>query len=179
MKTNERVYRNKKWERPFSSSNALHITLRTKIGGLRSKPILQWLKTFIPAKGAYFGIRIYHWAILNGHLHLLLQARDKTALSGFLRVISGVIARRILGAEKGNPKGTKLWESRPYSRVLTWGREFKNVLAYIERNALEGAQQITYVARELQLLAPLKRRIAENLVLSDFERLSRQGELQL
>ncbi len=36
---------------------------------------------------------------------------------------------------------------RPYSRVITWGREFKNVLNYIERNVLEAAKKVSYTLR--------------------------------
>ncbi len=157
----------------------MHITLRTTRGGLRSKEILRWLKTFRPAKAAYFGIRLHHYAILNGHLHFLLQAGHREALSGFLRVISGVIARRVLGAEKGRPKGARMWEGRPYSRVLTWGREFKNVLAYIQRNALEGAKRISYVARDRNMVPELQRLVTETLLLNDFDKLSRQQVLQI
>lgn len=157
----------------------MHITMRANKSVLRTRMILAWLRTFLPAKARYFGVRIFHYAILGNHLHLLIQVKQRTALTGFLRVISGVIARKAMGAEKGAAKGGHFWEGRPYSRVITWGREFRNVLAYVERNALEGAKKISYVARDRALTLGLKRVIREHLELGNFENLSTQMELSL
>lgn len=125
--------------------------------------MLSWLSAFIPAKSKHFGIRLYHFAIVNIHLHLLIRAYDRETLSSFLRVITGVVARKALGAEKGKRKGLKMWEKRPYSRVLSWYREFKNVLAYIERNAQEAIGKIPYIARNQKLDPETKRRITFDL----------------
>ena len=90
----------------------------------------------------------------------MIQANDRRALNDFLRVLTGVIARKALDAEKGRRKNQKMWEKRPYSRVLSWGREFKNVMNYIERNVLEAMGRIPYIARNQPLDFRTKSRIA-------------------
>ena len=152
-------YLNNKFERPFSPHHALHLTMRTPFACLRSPSMLKWLSAFIPEKARGFRIRLFHFAIVNNHLHLLILAPDRRALTGFLRVVTGVIARKALGAERGRKQNQKMWVSRPYSRVLSWGREFTNVLKYIERNVLEAMGRISYVARDRRLDDLVKRRI--------------------
>ena len=126
--------------------------------------MLRWLSSFIPEKANYFGIRLVHFAVVNNHLHFLILARDRSALNGFLRVVAGVTARKALLAEKGKGKNRKMWESRPYSRVLLWGREYRNVLHYIERNVLEALGAIRYVARDQKLDVEMKKQIAFSLL---------------
>ena len=41
----------------------------------------------------------------------------------------------------------KFWKFLIYSRVVTWGQEFKRVLAYIEKNLLETLHLIAYEPR--------------------------------
>ncbi|MCM2279415.1 MAG: hypothetical protein NDJ89_15175, partial [Oligoflexia bacterium] len=51
--------------------------------------------------------------------------------------LTGTIARTITGARKGVRKG-RFWDALAYSRVVTWGRELKNVSIYVIMNELEG-----------------------------------------
>ena len=42
----------------------------------------------------------------------------------------------VTGARKGNPVG-RFWDQLAYSRVLTWGRQFKVLQNYIAKNTVE------------------------------------------
>ena len=175
----ERIYRNRKFQRPFSSTQPMHLTLRTDVGNLRRADVLPWLNKYLPETARHHKIRLFHFAIVGNHIHLALLATSREGLNRFLRIIGGVIARRVLGAEKGRAKGVKFWAGRPYSRVLTWGRELENVIAYIERNAMEASGKLTYVKRKTPLVPPIKEAITQNLVLARFETLSRQMPMQI
>jgi hypothetical protein len=78
---------------------------------------------------------IYEFANAGNHLHLLIRAKCRFALQDFLRAFAGVVARLITGARKGRPIG-KFWDFLAYSRVVTWGRDFFGVRAYIVQNEL-------------------------------------------
>lgn len=155
----------------------MHVTLKARRGGLREKTTLRWLQAFLPEKCRRYEVKLFHYSIQGNHLHLLIQCGDRKSLSKLLRVVSGVVARKVLGAEKGRGKDVGFWGARPYSRVLTWGREFRNVLSYIERNGLEALGKISYVKRTAKLVAPLRAHIQESLILSRFDSLSRQMSL--
>jgi len=67
-----------------------------------------------------FLVQIKHFSIGYQEVHLVCKARERIDLNKFLRVFSGLVARKILHAEKASPrlKKKKFWNFRPYSRVL-------------------------------------------------------------
>ena len=131
----------RKAKRPFSSKHALHIVLKAQPP--KGKSFLKYSNYFsvleiIERQSRRFKIKIPKQSINSNHIHLLLQTKSKTALSGFLRAVSGLISRKILSVERGKTAGLKLWLHRPYSRIITWGREFARVVKYIKINIEEG-----------------------------------------
>ena len=148
---NRREYHNRRRARPFDKSKAMHIVMHTHLkGAFHIRSIRTWLKGYVPLLAHKKGIRLYHFAIVSNHLHIVLRAGSKQALSIFLRVLAGVIARRVLRADRGRKAQVKMWLKRPYSRVLSWGREFHNVLYYVHRNLLEASKTLKYEARSGQ-----------------------------
>jgi REP element-mobilizing transposase RayT len=84
-----------------------------------------------------FAVRVYHFANVGTHLHLLLRARRREDLQGFLRSFAGIAARRITGARRGRPVG-RFFDALAWSRVVAWGRDYFGVRHYIFRNTVEG-----------------------------------------
>jgi hypothetical protein len=53
------------------------------------------------------GIRLYHFVNVGNHLHLVLRINDRRRFRVFIRAITGLIARQVLGAERGPAKQCK------------------------------------------------------------------------
>lgn len=150
--THHRTYKTNKFERPFSPKHAMHFILKSSIArGEYSLALPQhshWIREYLPTLAGKMKIKLFHWANSGSHLHLVLRAKTRSDLNCFIRTLSSQIVRKVLRAEKGRPKGIKFWSHRPYSRVLTWRREFNNVIRYVERNVLEAAKKISYISRD-------------------------------
>jgi len=84
-----------------------------------------------------FGVKIHERAITETHVHLLAGARRRESLSNFLRFVAGRIAQRVTGACKGRPCPNGFGDEIVWSRVVTWGQEFRSVQAYIRLNVFE------------------------------------------
>src|SRR5258706_3163029 len=84
-----------------------------------------------------FGIRIYDFANVGTHLHLLVRARRREAFQSFLRSFAGIVARRVTGARRGRPSG-RFFSGLAWSRVVGWGRDYLGVRHYVFRNEIEG-----------------------------------------
>lgn len=153
--------------RPMSPRCSLHITLKSHHAiGVRS--LFRHKKTILIIKhkaSKRFNVKVYNYAITGNHLHLLIQGPNRESLQNFFRVFAGHTAQRILqdaplpkkpgGApqnlelKKGCKKNQrKFWSYLLYSRVVTWGKEFRRVDLYIEKNTLEALQLIAYEPRK-------------------------------
>lgn len=139
--------------RPFRRKEALHVTLRSS----QAKGAWSFLKhdnyfaimELLESLKRRFHITIEKQSINGNHLHLLLRAQTKENLSGFLRALSGLIVRKITGSERGakleseqrhrskTNRPEKFWDHRPFSRIVTLGRDFANVVKYIAMNINE------------------------------------------
>ena len=160
-------------QRPLSLKKPLHLILRSDFAYgsrslLRHRPLIE--KVIAKAKKR-FTIRVYEMAIVSNHIHILIKGRTRQDLQNFFRVVAGHIAQELLcqfpvlqserakqgGALKTRGKENKFWQTRIYSRIVSWGREYLHVKEYVVQNALEALGLIPYKTRAKRSLA-LKRK---------------------
>jgi REP element-mobilizing transposase RayT len=155
-----------KTKRPFAPRARLHVTLKTKGYGR----LLSWgrrarIESIVTAIAKTNRVEIVKFANVGNHLHLLLSCREKERLTGFLRGISGAIARLVTVDELkrkipnashtseaqskkadsaggrgdgGNTEKPRFWVQRPWSRIVAWsGRDFLTASRYVDLNAIE------------------------------------------
>jgi REP element-mobilizing transposase RayT len=131
----------RKQARPFSSRRPLHVTLRSTrargLWSLRRKANHAAVLEEFERAARRFGVKVYEMAVVGNHIHALVRARRREALANFLRWVAGRIAQRITGASKGKPCAGSFWDETAWSRVVTWGNEFRTVRGYIRQNILE------------------------------------------
>ena len=143
---------NAKVARPISTKHAMHIVLRSDrakgaismLAPKNSKKIQRILWT----QARHFGVRIYEYANVGNHLHLLLRAGHRDGFKNFLRSITGLIARLVLDAEKGKAQGLKFWSYRPYSRLVAWKKGYQIAKDYVMQNHLEALGLVPYKTRK-------------------------------
>jgi hypothetical protein len=69
----------------------------------------------------------------SAHLHLVIKLDDRKEFSKFVRVITGLIARHVLKAQRGPvaessvaaKEKTQFWMARPFTRLIAWGRDYE------------------------------------------------------
>src|SRR5262245_39857104 len=77
---------------PLGSRFPAHVTVKLSRGlpRLRQKKEYAALRAAFAAGRERFGFRLVHYAVLNDHLHLLVEAHDRVALS---RGLQGLLIR--------------------------------------------------------------------------------------
>ncbi|MGK5089817.1 hypothetical protein WDW86_19880 [Bdellovibrionota bacterium FG-2] len=142
----------RKEARPFSHKNAIHVVLRSS----HAKGAWSFLtarnqarvKRILENCAKTHHIKVYRQINVGNHLHLLVKTETKQytvakqEFHAFLRRFAGEIAFQITGAKKGeafrDPKtGQGFWDKLLYSRLVTWGREFRALANYFTKNLLE------------------------------------------
>jgi REP element-mobilizing transposase RayT len=155
--------------RPLSTKHPIHLVMRSDFAyGARCLPRHRPMIEKVLAKAARrFCISIYEKAIVTNHIHLLVKGKRRIDLQNFFRVIAGHIAQQILEyfpiLDHHRPgsiqrsKENKFWQTRIYSRLISWGREFKAVRKYVILNFLEAMGLIKYKNRRSPRGPPAKR----------------------
>jgi REP element-mobilizing transposase RayT len=94
------------------------------------------------------GIKIYQFANVGNHLHLLLKTGNRGNFQKFLRVFSGRVAMMITRARKGNPQG-RFWDSLAFTRIVQWGRDFSRITRYLFKNQIESFGNTAKLAMDI------------------------------
>jgi REP element-mobilizing transposase RayT len=84
------------------------------------------------------GVKVYDFANVGSHVHLLVRARRRDGFQAFLRSFAGIVARKVTGASRGRPlPGGRFWRGLAWSRIVNWGRDYWGIRNYIFRNLIE------------------------------------------
>lgn len=76
--------------------------------------------------------RVVHFSVQNDHVHLLVEADDKRALS---RGARGLAIRMALAVNRVLGRNGAVWDDRYHARVLKTPLEVRRALVYVVRNA--------------------------------------------
>ena len=130
----------RKLARPLATKRPLHLVLRslraTKSWSFLHRANRARVHALVIDTAARYGIRLYRFENVGNHLHLVVQGRTRKGIRAFLRVLPQRLMFAVTGARKGSPVG-RFFDGILYSRVVSWGREFKILDSYLWKNALE------------------------------------------
>src|SRR4051794_3865148 len=109
----------RKLERPVSTRRPMHLVLASHRarGPLSLRKHDPAVREVLRRMARRFEIRIYDFANVGSHLHLVLRARRREAFQGFLRSFAGIVASRVMGAERGRRTG-RFFDGLAWTRVM-------------------------------------------------------------
>jgi REP element-mobilizing transposase RayT len=112
----------------------VHVTLRLAEGlpSLRAPATYRALLAALAGGCERFGMRLVHWAALGNHMHLIVEARDRYALS---RGMQGLGVRLARALNRVWRRSGRVLADRYHARPLRSPREVRNALGYVLRNA--------------------------------------------
>jgi REP element-mobilizing transposase RayT len=118
----------------------VHITLRAKRRApyLRAEVPFEALRAAM-AKASREAFRVLHFSVQPDHVHLIVEARDRFALSSGARGLAVRLARR-LNAAVGRSGG--LWGDRWNGRELKTPREVRHAIVYVLANAKKHVREL-------------------------------------
>jgi len=124
----------------FAARCPLHITQRMQpgIGDLRTQSRLQLIKRALHAASGPFGMQVVHFSVQGNHLHLIVEAEGRSALSKSMQSLAVRIAMRLnrLAGRRGG-----VFADRYHVRVMTTPRDVANTLRYVLENHRKHARE--------------------------------------
>lgn len=125
-----------KKKRPFRSKLPMHLVMKSSVA-VGSKSFLRFnsvIEAHLEILAKRHGVRLFAASNGGNHLHLLIQAPSRESLNAFTRGVTGRIAQLVAGDSV--MKGA-FWDARPFSRLVSAGRDFRNVCRYLGLNSME------------------------------------------
>ncbi len=156
----------------------VHVTAKLSRGlpRLRSRAEHAALRAAFRASCDRNGFRLCHYAILNDHLHFVVEALDRRALT---RGIQGLVIRIARALNKLCQRKGKVFADRYHDRVLKTPREVRNALRYVlgngKKHAAEGAEISVPQAIDVYTSAPWFRGFRETVTVRGVEAMPRPG----
>jgi putative transposase len=141
-----------KTARPITTKQAMHMVLRSSLAthdlSFLHKKRRKKIEAIILTQAKKFYIKIYRLAINSNHVHALIKLSDRASYKKFIRSVSGLIARLVLGVKRGRALLLpKFWDYLPFTRIVAWGSDFNTTAEYIVQNILESEGLIPYKNR--------------------------------
>jgi len=108
----------------------VHVTLRAALRSLRDRHVVRTVLGALRDSHRE-SFRIAHYSVQHNHLHLIVEAEDKSALSRGMHGLMVRVARRVnrLLFRRG-----RFWADRWHGHTLTAPREVRNTLRYVLHN---------------------------------------------
>ena len=125
--------------RPIAARTPIHVVMRSPMarGHLSLLFFDKEIREILNKHSMKLGIRVYDLANAGNHLHFICYLRRVSSWKIFIRTVTGLIARLVLGAERGRAVGAKFWEGRPWTRLLLWGKAYRAARSYLSLNKIE------------------------------------------
>ena len=145
---------NPKSKRPLSLKSPLHLVLKSQKAfgpsSMLAKAHVKEIDQLVRRQATACGVKIYHFVNVGNHLHLVIRLQDRRLYRVFIRAVSGLIARQVLGNQRGaksqnlskdmglneekKSKKIQFWLARPFTRLVTWGPDYKGLSLYMKKN---------------------------------------------
>jgi putative transposase len=110
----------------------VHVTLRVvrRLPSLRKEALF---RSFCPAlaKSSHAVFRLLHFSVQADHVHLIVEARDKTSLS---RGMAGLSIRLARSINRALGRSGRVLADRYHARRLTTPREVRHCFVYVLMN---------------------------------------------
>ena len=156
----------RKTRRPLSTKAPIHLILKANQKAVFS-PSNRSLQNLIRNTAKQFDIHLYDLAVNWSHIHFLIRIKSREDYVRFIRALSSLLSQAVLKSKKrtafqngsqsqvrnsqisktqGSDKDVftensentaKLFTLRPFTRILSWGMDFKPAFQYLTTNQLE------------------------------------------
>ena len=140
----------RKVQRPLVPRAITHVVFKSSKakGSMSFYKNKHLVNTLLRAKARKFFVELIDYVNMGNHLHIKARFNDPKRFQQFLKSFSGLLARKITGAKRGQPFG-RFWDGLVFTRVLCSKLEELGLRGYFEGNHRE--REMGYAERELWL----------------------------
>ena len=124
----------RKSARTLSTKKPIHAILKSS-GARFFNPGNISLEKMIYSHASRYKIKIHRISLNWSHIHMIFMIPSRKSYNAFIRTLTAAMVRAISKYAGKTLKG--IFDLRPYTRILEWGRDYRNVMNYHDLNDLE------------------------------------------
>ncbi len=127
----------RKSKRPLSIKAPIHLVIKSEKakGNLSFVNHQSAIIRAISAVSKKWNITICDQAVNFNHVHFVIRIRSESDYRSWIRELTSKVVRLI--SVKSGTKIAQFFDLRPWTRILSWGRDYKNALNYLVLNQME------------------------------------------
>jgi putative transposase len=124
----------------FAGRNPVHVTQRMRpgVGHLRTQSRFTAIQNALRAASGKFGMQVVHFSVQGNHLHLIVEADGKEALS---RAMKGLAVRVAVRLNQLTGRRGTVFADRYHAHVMQTPREVANTVRYVLENYRKHARE--------------------------------------
>jgi len=134
----------RKTARPLATKDPILLTLKSTTFS-PFNPTNRTLEKIIKSFAAKYDIKIYNFAINWNHIHMVMKLPSRAAYFAFIKTVTAALVSYLSKALGKDLRG--LFDLRPHTKILTWGKQFKAALDYMILNQQEALGLIKRVKK--------------------------------
>jgi putative transposase len=117
----------------FAPRYPVHVTQRVRpgVGYLRAQRPSEAILRALRVASERFGVRVVHYSVQRTHLHLIVEAEGKAALS---RGMQGLLIRIAKAVNRVNRRRGRVFVDRYHAEILRSPRQVANTRRYVLEN---------------------------------------------
>lgn len=130
--------RRRKAKRPLIPGTITHLVLKSSKaqGELSFYKHKALVHSLLKSLAKTYFVEIKDYVNMGNHMHLKIRFKDRVRFQNFLRLFSGLLARKLTNAHRGREFG-RFWDGPAYTRVLISKFEELRLKIYFEGNHRE------------------------------------------
>jgi len=126
-------------KRPLHTKKPIHVTMRSSVAqgkrSLLNRYAAQVTQTTLGECAKRAGVRIYRYQNVGNHIHLVIRLHHRQSWIRFVRSFTSLLKLRL--ERLWREKIERLFDQRPFTRVCSWGREFRSINDYFLKNYMD------------------------------------------
>ena len=113
----------------------VHVTLKVlpRIASLRRRSAFRAISQALGVACDRFGMRVCHFSVQKDHVHLIVEAKDKSCLTKGMR---GLTIRMAKALNRMRDQSGNVFRDRYHMRILRTPLEVKRTITYVVNNAV-------------------------------------------
>jgi REP element-mobilizing transposase RayT len=122
----------RKTKRPLSTKKPMHVVIKS--AGLVFAVRTWRHREALQKASIKYGVKVYGSVFNGNHVHMVVMFSAREHYVAFVRDLTSAFARIV--------DRVGVFLQRPFTRIVDWGRDFRNMASYLELNRIEATLNV-------------------------------------